>query len=355
MKYVHKTKDGWHFNPPQEIIDAGIGIKRKFYKDGRSWRYEVPKFLEIINQWKKGKLSPEALKPSSKLVEAVSFYKDSNQFNKLSKSSQTLYSQTLTKVLETQAFKFGKIKISDINASVCRAAYEQWLSSSSVGMANQRARVFSVVMNFLCSLDLRESNPMSKVKKQSKEPETTIWTREQVEKFFATATAKYEYRNVGLIAYLCYEWGQRPKDICNLTWKQIDWVHNICTIKQSKRGATVYLPISDSCKGVLQDQYNLYDFQPYVAPYLRPSDKTYQPYTITAYSRVFKNIRSDAGLPEELKMGALRKTAIVEARDGGADSAAIMNFSGHKNIQSLNPYLKNTPKGAKAALDKRKL
>ena len=53
-------------------------------------------------------------------------------------------------------------------------------------------------------------------------------------------------------------------------------------------------------------------------------------------------------------MGDLRKTAIVELIESGVDQLAIMSVTGHRNVQSLNPYNKHNFATAKSALEMRK-
>jgi integrase len=55
-----------------------------------------------------------------------------------------------------------------------------------------------------------------------------------------------------------------------------------------------------------------------------------------------------------LRVGDLRKSAITEMVSAGVDTSAIMSVSGHKSIQSLNPYLKHTLGAATSALDMRR-
>jgi len=49
----------------------------------------------------------------------------------------------------------------------------------------------------------------------------------------------------------------------------------------------------------------------------------------------------------------LRRTAITEMVEGGADLAHIMQVSGHRSPDSVRPYMVNTYTGAKNALSKR--
>jgi site-specific recombinase XerD len=46
----------------------------------------------------------------------------------------------------------------------------------------------------------------------------------------------------------------------------------------------------------------------------------------------------------------LRRTAVTEMMEGGVDLANIMQVTGHKNIQSVKPYMVNTLSGATKAL-----
>jgi integrase len=53
-------------------------------------------------------------------------------------------------------------------------------------------------------------------------------------------------------------------------------------------------------------------------------------------------------------MGDLRKTAITELIRSGVDQLAIMSVTGHRNVQSLNPYNKHNFNTAKSALEMRR-
>jgi site-specific recombinase XerD len=73
-----------------------------------------------------------------------------------------------------------------------------------------------------------------------------------------------------------------------------------------------------------------------------------------SFGPVVSQVKAECGLPEELKVGHLRKTAITEFVAAGVDSTGIMQVSGHKNISSLNPYMKHTYEGARMAQSVRK-
>jgi len=199
-----------------------------------------------------------------------------------------------------------------------------------------------------------DRNPMSMVKKRSHEPRSVVWTREQVELFIDTAFSQFKYRNIGLLALLCYEWGQRPVDIRLLKWSSIDFDNKMVTIKQTKRGATVQLPLEDKIEQLLLQQNEDWGFQDYVLPYQRPSDGAYSVIEHFQVSALANEVKALCDLPKELQMGDLRKTAITELIRSGVDQLAIMSVTGHRNVQSLNPYNKHNFNTAKSALEMRR-
>jgi integrase len=247
----------------------------------------------------------------------------------------------------------GDIRIDRINVPLCVEIYDTWEAESSTAYANHRARVFSVVMNYMCMLEYITHNPMARVKKRKATPRSVVWTHEQVMAFLNSAFTKYEWRSIGLIVLMCYEWGQRPVDIRNLKWDNVDLDDGKVTITQTKRGSVVELPIPDNLSEMLAQQKQDLDFQPYVVPHHRPQDRAYRPLTIGQMTSLLKEVKAVAGLPDELQVGDLRKTAIVQMIESGIDHLAIQSVSGHKSVASLNPYNKFSFKTAKNALDRR--
>jgi integrase len=195
---------------------------------------------------------------------------------------------------------------------------------------------------------------MAKVQKEHHEPRSVVWTKSQVELFLDTAFKYFKHRNIGLLVLMCYEWGQRPADIRNLTWDCISFEDKKVIITQSKRGATVNLPIAQNILDMLTQQHTDWSWQEYVIPFQRPSDGCYRPYTCSQVGEHVNIVKALCDLPDDLRAGDLRKTAINEMIESGVDQLAIMSVTGHKNVQSLNPYNKHNYNTAKQALDKRK-
>jgi len=290
-----------------------------------------------------------------KFNKAVDNYLHTRQFCSLSSSSQKNYESCLTAFcrMSVMGRTLGNIQVGKLNVAMCSEIYDTWELETSTANANHNARVFSVLMNYLVAMEIILSNPMSRVKKRHSDPRSVIWTHDQVLSFLDTAFTKFEWRNIGLIVLMCYEWGQRPIDIRNLTWDSVDLDEGVVKIKQTKRGAEVELPIPPNLIAMLTDQKGDWDFQEYVVPHHRPQDNAYRPLTVFQMSGLLAEVKAIAGLPDELRVGDLRKTAIVQMIESEVDHLAIQSVTGHKNVSSLNPYNKFSLKTAKSALERR--
>ena len=290
-----------------------------------------------------------------KFKKAVDNYLHTRQFNSLSSSSQKNYECCLLAFcrMSVMGRKLGNIQLDRLSVAMCSEIYDTWELETSTANANHNARVFSVLINYLIAMEIMILNPMARVKKRSSEPRSVVWTHDQVLSFLDTAFTKFEWRSIGLIVLMCYEWGQRPIDIRNLTWDNVDLDEEVVEIKQTKRGAEVKLPIPDNLLTMLTEQKGDWDFQPYVVPHHRASDGAYRPLTVFQMTALLAEVKAIAGLPDELRVGDLRKTAIVQMIESEVDHLAIQSVTGHKNVSSLNPYNKFSLKTAKSALERR--
>lgn len=285
---------------------------------------------------------------------ATDKYLNSRYFCSLSSSSQKGYENKLKSFCKDtiNGRTLGGISVKNINVVLCTDLYDIWEAKTSTANANHCARIFSVLMNYLVAMEYIPNNPMSRVKKRTSNPRSVIWTHEQVMKFLNMAFTDWAWRNIGLIVLMCYEWGQRPVDIRNLKWENVDFENKMVKITQTKRGATVELPIPDNVDDMLAQQKAVWDFQEYVVPHHRPQG-AYRPLTVSQMINLLGQVKDAAGLPEELQVGDLRKTAIVQMIESEVDHLAIQSVTGHKNVASLNPYNKFSLKTAKSALDRR--
>ena len=282
-------------------------------------------------------------------------YLNSKTYNSLSYNTKKTYRYNLLSINDTKVYGIPMARkiLERIDFDVCNELYDTWEFENSTANANHLARVFSVLMNYYVDREVIPRNPMKRVKKRTSEPRSVIWIHEQVMSFLDTAFTNFDWRNIGLIVLMCYEWSQRPVDIRNLTFNNINWKDRFVTIKQTKRGATVELPITDELYPMLEQQEKDWGFQEYVVPHHKASEGAYRPLTVLQMTTLLKEVKATAGLPDNLQVGDLRKTGIVQMIEGQVDHLAIQSVTGHKNVSSLNPYNKFNLETAKSALDRR--
>ena len=359
MRYTKEDtvngKKVWKFICPRDVAAAGVA-KSTTFSDKRVARFEIPKLVNLVALYRKGDIKEGTIGTHSLMCHLMNHYMRTDYFAQLAGSSQKQYESVLGLCLGTSVNSktFGDIKVTEVNAKLCRDIYNRWVADGSVSLSNTKARILSVLLNYAVSIELLVNNPMAKVRKLKHEPTTRIWLQEQVEQLLEVGYQGYDLRNITLLAHMCYEYAQRPVDISRLTWGQIDFKLDCMTIRQTKRGATVQLPIEEPLRSMLLDQQSSWDFQEYVVPHQKPRGSRYHIMTRVEMNNKFTELRDTAGLPSDLHLGLLRKSAIVELVEAGVDAVGIMNVSGHKSIASLNPYMKHTLKGAATALSQRR-
>ena len=278
-------------------------------------------------------------------------YMRSADFKRLKGTTQKKYEQQLGYALKTKVGRkhLAQHTLDEIKASTMNIAYEQWVETG-VYNANYRKAAFSAAWKYGMRRDYMVHNPCSLIRGVTSKPRRVRWTREQVRKFLDTAYSDFQYRSIGLIVHMAYDWGQRVGDMRVLTWDHVDLDLCRLDLTQSKRNAEIHLPISQGLCAMLRQQKEDFGFQQYVAPRVRPRAGAYTPYDKQEVSILINEILDEANLPRELNAMDLRRTAVTEMMEGGVDLANIMQVTGHKNIASVKPYMINTLSGATKAL-----
>ena len=295
----------------------------------------------------------------AKLSHLVDYYLDSDRYLRLSASSQKQYHTHLQYACDTQVKdskkRLGEVSLYGLKRRQLQSCYDEWVHSG-VRQANYRLAAVSVVLSYGVQSDLLQYNIANGVQKQTTKPRRTKWKREEVLRFLDTAYSDYKWRSIWLIVHMAYTWGQRVGDIRTLTWDKLDLDKGVLHLTQSKRGADVHLPISvdgTNLLNILIQQEKDLGFQDYVVPMPYPKDGAYRPYPVDRIDDVLNEVKEAAGIDKRLTAMDLRRTAITEMAEGGADMVSIMQVSGHASPNSVTPYLVNTLRGATHALSLR--
>ncbi len=296
------------------------------------------------------------VKSTSTFQQACDLYRSGSSFCTLKAKSQKDYYNNLKRACNTNVggnLRLGNTKLKDLKYKHLTVAYTDWHDNSGVRSGNYIATCVSVVLNYALKYEAILFNPMALVKKGQTKPRKVMWTPDQVRLFLDTAYSQWQWRSIGLIFHMAYEWAQRIGDMRTLTWASIDLQKKRMDLEQSKRGADVHLPIGDNLIAMLTTQKEDFDFQEYVAPRTVLRAGAYSPYTIDEIHILINEVKDKANLPNELQARDLRRTAITEMVEAGVDLVGIMQVSGHQSPQSVKPYLVNTYSGASSALERR--
>lgn len=282
----------------------------------------------------------------------LQLYINSPKFARLKPRSQKDYERCCYTILETKVghATLKNVHIEKITAGMLTQAYEKWLNTIGERQALYCKQVLSVAWRYAMTRDIVMHNPVAAIQTVTPKPRRVKWTREQVKIFLDTAYSKWEWRSMGLIVHMAYDWGQRVGDMRVLTWDCLDLDQCRIDLTQSKRNADVHLPISKNLCNMLRNHKEEFGFQKYVAPKINIDRGLIRAYTETEIAPVINDIQVEANLPTKLNAQDLRRTAVTEMMEAGVDAVGLMQVTGHQNITSLKPYMVNTFSGASKAL-----
>lgn len=356
-RYVQRVKRGtkvyWRYNPPVKAIEAGV-VERKYLSKRKETAFtEAERMNKRLDRWREQVKMEQIGDPSKdKTIRGlVEFFKRSQDFKVLSPASSKAYEYQLDTICSTpiRGKKFGSVRYKELTAPMAQEIYDT-LCERGLVFANRTQAAIRRAYSVACKFGLVERNPFSLMEIRSEPERKVVWSHEHISTFLSTAYADFGTRNLGLIAHMAYEWAQRVGDMRTLTWDCIDLDAKVLTLTQSKRRAQVKIPISDTMEGLLRQQKADFGWQEYVVPNVNSKRQGgFNTYTPQTFSHAARRLLKKAGLPEELRIADLRRTATVEMAEAGVDMVQIMSVTGHANPQSVKPYLKNTLTSASEA------
>ena len=276
-------------------------------------------------------------------------YYTSNDFKMLRDRTKKDYQYFLGVMCDS----FGDVNFDKLTSKQAKHAYEEWVERG-ISFANHICTVSSIVYRYAIDMEYATVNPFASVRRKTPAQRKVVWTEDDVRQFLDTAYSEFQWRSLGLIVHMAYEWCQRLGDMRLLTWDNFDLDERKLYLEQSKRRAEVTLPIEDDLLEMLVQQEQDFGFQPYVVPRTTPVQGQYHPYSMERLSKAGRAVMRQAGLPEELRLMDLRRTGTTQMVEAGVPMGQIMSVTGHSNPQSVKPYMKNTFASANNALTTRK-
>tara|TARA_R100001369_G_scaffold63244_2_gene90191 strand:+ start:969 stop:1847 length:879 start_codon:yes stop_codon:yes gene_type:complete len=281
--------------------------------------------------------------------ELVDVYYSSNNFSMLRERSQKDYRYFLSVLVE----EFGECDYQSVTSKQAKHSYEAWVKRG-ISFANHVCTVASLVYRYAIDMEYTVVNPFASVRRKTPIQRKVVWAEADITNFLDTAYSQFEWRSIGLIVHMAYEWCQRLGDMRMLRWSNIDLENSKLFLEQSKRRAQVTLPIGEDLHEMLTQQEQDFGFQDYVAPRVLAVQGAYHPYSVERLSKVGRLVMREAGLDDTLRLMDLRRTGTTQMVEAGVPMGQIMSVTGHSNPQSVKPYMKNTYASANNALTTRK-
>jgi integrase len=299
------------------------------------------------------KVKLTSVKPGS-VGDLVRQFEASPRYHRYSERAQQDYSW-MYRSIEAQTIEgrmFGNMKASKITRQLAYEIYEQNVRLRGHDSANKAIYAWQAAFRYgMLKFSEIKSNPFSDLDLMRSPPRRQRWTDEQLRRFIQAAN-KIGYPSIGRCALMCVELMQRPGDILSLKWAAYQERERVWHILQSKRGALVRCPETHRLRLAL-------------APIRRAKsrkelDDLFVCGTITGkrwhrrnFTKTVRLIARAAGLPDDLQIRDLRRTAATEGASAGATAAEMMAIGGWANQASIRPYLVQTREQAAAFESKR--
>ena len=224
------------------------------------------------------------------------------------------------------ASPLGKAHVAQVTRRHCRQFHSKLLEDRGRSHANKAIKWLRRLMEFAVDLDLRDTNPASRMQLRHGKPRRVVWKPEEVEAFKAQAV-KMDRRNWALAVQLAYDTAQRLGDILGFTWHEFDGEG--FTVKQDKTGVEIFCPLSPESLRMLAETERR-------AIQIIVGDVQGKPIGHRSFfGKIYREIRDAAGLRRELQFRDLRRTAATEASAAGAN---VEHITGHR---PGSPIIKN--------------
>ena len=248
---------------------------------------------------------------------------------------------------------FGEMTASEITRQIAYVLYEKNVLLRGHDFANKAMCAWASAFRYgMLKYAEMTCNPFSNLDKLSSAPRRQRWTDAQIESFVTKAEAM-GYPSIARCALMCMELMQRPGDVLSLKWDAYFETEGVWHIRQTKRGAVVRVPETQRLRLALNPARQ-------EAKRNNTSKEAFVCGTVTGkrwhrrnFTKAVRHVARRAGLPGDLQIRDLRRTAATEGASAGATPAEMMAVGGWVNQSSIRPYLVQTQEQAAAFQAKR--
>jgi hypothetical protein len=273
------------------------------------------------------------------VAHVIRLYKADEAFTNLKPRTRKGYDKILREIEKVA----GAVMAAAITRKGMKATYRA-LKPRGLHIAAAHMRVWSILMGIALDEGLRKpelGNPASKLKITTPPPRRHRPTFDEVMQFCEVAEREGR-RSMKLAALLAFDLNQREEDVLTLVRSAYDGMR--VAVRQEKTGTLVKVLATKMLKAEL-------DAIEHAHATFVISEATGLPYKEDYFRHEFRRLANLAGVNFQFR--DLRRGGLTETGDAGATLLQLHATSGHRSLQSSEPYLVATIEQADAAIRKR--
>jgi hypothetical protein len=273
------------------------------------------------------------------IAHVIKTYRGDEAFAQLKPRTRSAYERILREIERVA----GGIMVEAITRKGLKATYKA-LKPRGLHIAAAHMRIWSILMRAALDEGLRKpelGNPATKLRITTPPSRTRLPTFNEVMRFCDVAEQNGR-PSLKIAALLAFDLNQREGDVISLARSAYDGMR--VTLRQAKTGTLVKVLATQALRTEL-------DAIAHNHATIVISESTGLPYREDSFRRQFRRIANLAGL--DFQFRDLRRGGLTETGGAGATLVQLHATSGHKSLQSSQPYLIATTEEADEAIRKR--
>jgi integrase len=314
VKIRHLVERGgrWYFQPTRAMKNQGF----QPLAFGDDIAEALATTQRLNEEWdavrKRGPAAPGEVPGTVKWL--IRDYKCSDWFTDLAPRTR----EEVDRHIERIDAALGRVHVATLRRRHVRRFHEKLMRARSRRQANEGVKWLRRMLSYAVEIELRKDNPALRMELKHAKPRRVVWTPEQVEQFKTTAI------NMGRLSWalavqLGYDTAADLSDILRLTWNDYDGEG--VTFRRSKTDTALWVPLQPEGIRMLSETERR-------AVQIIVGDVKGRPIAHRSFfGRVFREIRSKAGLSNDLRFRDLRRTVGTEISSGGGQ---IHPITGHQ-------------------------
>jgi len=340
----------YDIRPTEAVKSAFPSIGNETYtcaKEANARGYEIKRKFEA---WKAGEETEMRINPHS-VASLVDYYYGSMAFTEIKASStKRSYRGHLTHVLPVQigSKPFSKLNVSDIDYDYTQKLWRHIRDDVSTHKANHTFKVLKLVWNEGFRAGKVKVNPFSMVKMPKLPDRQVVWDMDDFRGMIKYCDEQ-GYPSMGTMITMCYEFCQRPVDVRQMKWSNIDGLTGVSNFIQQKTGKQMSIKVTNA----VQDRLHLHQRRN-ADDYIFAYENTGRPFSQDRCVKLFRKLAVEYGLPivplhnqfnkdgsqkySTVWLSDLRRTGATHASRAGCTDRELMSLTGHRNPQMLVVY-----------------